>query len=374
MEKEKPWEKDRRGQCGKQEVSHMSQELGAGMHKVVIVKRRTRLEELKRRYNTVEQAKFYVEHLGADFSDYEVEHTNYYAALATARVLAGRYARVQEIDRDYIPNMIFGAQDIVVAVGQDGLVANVMKYLDGQPLVGVNPDVKRWEGQLLPFEAGDLELLLPKVIAGNQSEKRVTMGKAETADGQVLYAVNDFFIGVNNHTSARYHMCYNGIVEQQSSSGVIVSTGLGMTGWHASVMAQFRGMARVFLLECVPERITAGGTQGAGTIQGTGMTQGAGGICGTGTTLGAGGICGTDAAWDAGKLIFQVREPYPSRYTQAELVYGQVTAQDSLSCVSDMAENGVVFSDGILNVTIEFNAGTKLTVCVADRVGRLVTG
>ena len=328
------------------------------MHKIVLVKRRTRLEELKRRYNTVEQAKFYVEHLGADFSDYEAEHVGYYAALETARTIAGRYARVQEIDRDYVPNMIFGAQDIVVAVGQDGLVANVMKYLDGQPLVGVNPDAKRWEGQLLPFEAGDLEALLPKVTAGSQNERRVTMGKAETVDGQVLYAVNDFFIGVNNHTSARYHMCYNGVVEQQSSSGVIVSTGLGMTGWHASVMAQFRGMLKAFQL--------MGGTGGVVREAGSGN--------GMSEARGAGRVWEAGNAWDAGKLVFQVREPYPSRYTQTELVYGQVTEQDSLSFVSDMAENGVVFSDGMLDDTIEFNAGTKLTVSVADRVGRLVTG
>ncbi|MBR1851843.1 MAG: hypothetical protein IJ794_01505 [Lachnospiraceae bacterium] len=89
---------------------------------------------------------------------------------------------------------------------------------------------------------------------------------------------------------------------------------------------------------------------------------------------GAGRVWEAGNAWDAGKLVFQVREPYPSRYTQTELVYGQVTEQDSLSFVSDMAENGVVFSDGMLDDTIEFNAGTKLTVSVADRVGRLVTG
>ena len=125
-----------------------------GMNKVVLVKRRTRLEELKRRYNTAEQARFYVEHLGADFSDYEEEHRRYYAEFEKARAIAGRVARVQEIDRDYIPNMIFGPEDIVVAVGQDGLVANVMKYLSGQPLIGVNPDTRRWDGYLLPFEAG----------------------------------------------------------------------------------------------------------------------------------------------------------------------------------------------------------------------------
>ncbi len=304
-----------------------------GMNKVVIVKRKTRLEDLKRRYNTVEQARFYVEHLGADFRDYEKEHANYYAALECVRQIAGKYAVIQEIDRDYVPNMIFGAEDIVVAVGQDGLVANVMKYLDGQPLLGVNPDAARWDGFLLPFEPGDLERVLPQVTAGHFREKRITMGKAETRDGQVLYAVNDFFVGIKNHTSARYHICYNDTVENQSSSGVIISTGLGMSGWHRSIMAEFRGMAKAFHMGDVPE---------------------------------------PEYRWDTEKLVFQVREPYPGRFTQAGLVYGQVTAHDRLSFVSDMAEDGVIFSDGILEDTIEFNAGTRLDITIAERAGRLV--
>ncbi len=304
-----------------------------GMNKVVIVKRKTRLEELKIRYNTFEQAKFYVEHLGADFSDYEKEHKNYYDALETVRRYAETNARVQEIDRDYIPNMIFGENDIVVALGQDGLVANVLKYLNGQPLIGVNPDIERYDGILLPFEAGDLQSMIPRVILGAYSKKKITMAQASTRDGQVLYAVNDFFLGINNHTSARYNINFNGSVENQSSSGVIISTGIGMTGWHRSVMAEFRGMARAFNLGGFEEPVYE---------------------------------------WDAKRLVFQVREPYPSRFTQAEMVYGEVTPDDSLTFVSNMAEGGVIFSDGILDDTIEFSAGMEVRVGIADRVGCLV--
>ena len=268
-----------------------------GMYKIVLIKRRTRLEELKRRYNTIEQAKFYVEHLGADFNDYILEHENYYAALDRVRANAEMYARVQEIDREYIPNMIFGKEDVVVAVGQDGLVANTMKYLDGQPLIGVNPDVKRWDGQLLPFEAREMDTVLPKVLVGNYSERKVTMGKAETKDGQVLYSV-------------------------------IISTGLGMTGWHRSVMAEFQGMARAFNM---------------------------------------GEIKMPEYQWDSGVLVFQVREPYPSRFTEAGLVYGEVGRDDTLTFVSNMAENGIVFSDGILEDSIEFNAGMELKISVSER-------
>lgn len=306
-----------------------------GMNKVVLIKRRTRYEELKRRYNTVEQARFYIEHLGADFSDYEREDKTYNAALENIRNLIRPCARLQEIDREYLPNMIFGKDDIVIAVGQDGLVANAMKYLDGQPLIGVNPDPARWDGVLLPFETGEIAKVLLKVINGTFDTKNVTMGKVETKDGQVLYAVNDFFIGVSNHTSARYNINYRNRVENQSSSGIIISTGFGMTGWHKSIMAEFVGIAKAFGLNYVTE---------------------------------------LHADWGARQLIFQVREPYPSRFTQADIVFGKIMDNEKLVITSNMSENGVVFSDGVIDDTIDFNAGMEITIGVSDRIGRLVTG
>ena len=305
------------------------------MNKVVLIKRRTRYEELKRRYNTVEQARFYIEHLGADFSDYEREDKTYNAALENIRNLIRPCARLQEIDREYLPNMIFGKDDIVIAVGQDGLVANAMKYLDGQPLIGVNPDPARWDGVLLPFETGEIGKVLPKVINGTFDTKNVTMGKVETKDGQVLYAVNDFFIGVSNHTSARYNINYRNRVENQSSSGIIISTGFGMTGWHKSIMAEFVGIAKAFGLNYVTE---------------------------------------LHADWGARQLIFQVREPYPSKFTQADIVFGKILDNEKLVITSNMSENGVVFSDGVIDDTIDFNAGMEITIGVSDRIGRLVTG
>ncbi len=309
--------------------------MNRGMNKIVIVTRRTRLEELKIRYNTVEQARFYVEHLGGDFTDYELEDRNYRESFAAVRALAMTHARVQVIEKTYLPNMLFGENDIVIALGQDGLVANVLKYLDGQPLIGVNPDIRRFDGVLLPYEPGDLQRLLPEVIRGNYSEKRVTMGEAKAKDGQTLYAVNDFFLGVQNQTSARYHICYNGVTENHSSSGVIISTGLGMTGWHRSVMAQLRGMAKAFHL---------------------------------------GEFKAPVPAWDRPSLIFQVREPYPSCSTQAELVYGEVAEKDRLTFVSGMPEGGVIFSDGIPEDNIEFNAGMEVRIRPAARTGHLVAG
>jgi len=176
----------------------------ANGRKVVLVVRRTRLEELIAKFLTVEQAKFYVEHLGADFSDYSREHDIYQAERSRTVQALEQWGRYQVIDRGFLPNFIFGPDDIVVALGQDGVVANTMKYLNGHPLIGLNPDAKRYDGILLPFRPADLPALLGEVATDKRAAKSVTMAKARLSDGQELYAVNDLFIGARSHVSAVY--------------------------------------------------------------------------------------------------------------------------------------------------------------------------
>jgi len=55
------------------------------------------------------------------------------------------------------------------------------------------------------------------------------MARARLNDGQELLALNDLFIGRRTHVSARYALRVGDYVEDQSSSGIIVSTGAGST-------------------------------------------------------------------------------------------------------------------------------------------------
>ena len=304
-----------------------------GMNKAVIITVKTRLQEMIHKYNTPEQAKFYIEHMGADFSDYLTEHENYTRAVEQVKTAAEKYARVQLADRAFLPDMLFGRDDIVIAVGRDGLVANIMKYLDGQSLIGINPDTKRWDGVLLPFEPGQTEAVLKKVTAKNHSTKTVTLAKAQTLDGQVLYAVNDLFIGQSSHISARYDLTVNSRTENQSSSGIIISTGLGSTGWYKSVITQAQQLSKLF-----------------GTAQ----------------------PVFSPMPWDEKKLLYIVREPFPGKFTQAELVCGALTENDTLTVTSKMPENGVIFSDGMENDRLSFDAGARVTVSIAEKTGQLV--
>ena len=206
-------------------------------NRIVIVTRETRLKKVLQSQNTLSQAKFYVNNLGGDFEEYETEHRQYNSSVQKTRQSLEELATIQILDRAFLPNFIFAPNDIVLAVGQDGLVANILKYLDGQPLIGVNPDPARWDGVLLPFNPQNAARIAEETAAGKRKYEEVTMACARVQNGQELLAVNDFFIGQKGHGSARYIIKYGGVKENQSSSGVIVSTGLGSTGWMKSVIA-----------------------------------------------------------------------------------------------------------------------------------------
>jgi NAD kinase len=306
-------------------------------HKIILVTRRTRLDDLIARFNTAMQAQFYVEHLGADFSDYLSEHECYRRSVAEAEDCLQELGRVQSIDRAFLPNFIFGPHDTVVAIGQDGLVANTLKYLSNQPLIGVNPDPHRWEGVLLPFKVADLPQIVPEVFAGKHKIQEVTMARVELNNGQILYGVNDIFVGPKSHTSARYILLIGSEQEQQSSSGLIVSTGLGATGWFKSLLAGASGITTQLLQRDFAIRLKSKFT------------------------------------WDANYLYFTVREPFPSKTSSAKLVFGKITPENSLKLVSQMPENGIIFSDGIEADFLEFNSGTEATISVADKKGHLVS-
>jgi NAD kinase len=204
--------------------------------RILLVHRRTRLEELVARHNTVEQARFAVERLEGDFGDYVKEDARYREALTRAEAALKSLGRVQRLERDFLPNYLFGRDDLVVVVGQDGLVANTLKYLDGQSVLALNPDPTRYEGVLLPFALADLPRVAAEALAGRRPASEITMAEARLNDGQRLQAVNDLFLGPRRHTTASYVLAFGDYRDLQMSSGLIVATGLGSTGWLRSIL------------------------------------------------------------------------------------------------------------------------------------------
>jgi NAD kinase len=304
--------------------------------KVVIVTRMTQLEELLARFNTTAQARFYLEHAGEAFEPIEKAHAQYHKVLDTVRALVPRGVKSIVIERGMLPQFQFDASDLVVAVGQDGLVVNIAKYLDGQPILAVNPMPDTFDGVLLPFDITSVRAGIDTTLYHDVVEKRISMAEAQLNDGQSLLAFNDFFVGASSHVSARYEIRSGKKREFHSSSGIIISTGAGSTGWLQSVYAGAAGVIKALGGQVVPPA-------NHGRLD-----------------------------WEADQLIYAVREPFPSKHSQASMVYGTITTNQPLVIRSHMAEHGVIFSDGVEQDYVAFNRGTAATIRLARRKTRLI--
>src|SRR5262245_43347834 len=151
--------------------------LRAPREKVVIVTRGTSLEELVAKFNTEGQAAFYLEHAGQDFAPIKRRHLRYHSVLDQVGKVVPPGVKVQVIDRSFLPQFSFGEADLVVTVGPDGLVVNTAKYLNGQPILAVNPDPKEIEGVLLPFAIDEFPRVLAAAVHGEMRVQHVTMAE-----------------------------------------------------------------------------------------------------------------------------------------------------------------------------------------------------
>lgn len=292
--------------------------------RAVVVYRRTELDQLVARHGTRQQAAFFLRSRARTLDDVEARHAaqrDALAAVAGAIPLDWRRGLLERADLD---RFLFGPEDVIVAVGQDGLVANVAKYLDGQPVLGVNPDPGRNPGVLVTHAPEGIAAALGTAAGadlGDHVQARA-MAQATIDDGQALLALNEIYVGHPGHQSARYRIeTPDGATERQSSSGVLLGTGTGSTGWCRSVWLERR--SRLTLPE--PEEP---------------------------------------------RLCWFVREAWPSPATGTELTEGTLEAgrRVVIAAESDL----VVFGDGIEGDAIAVTWGQRVTISVARRHLRLL--
>ena len=296
--------------------------MAAPVPRVVVVTRASEYEALLVRHGTREQARFFLERRGQSIADLERRHALRGAALASvSRAIPVAWRRVR-LDRGDLARFVFEPEDLVVAVGQDGLVANAAKYLDGQLVLGVNPDPERYDGVLVPHRPEAAQPLLRAMAAGRVDVEERTLAQATLDDGQALLALNEVFAGHRTHQSARYRLRLDGREERQSSSGVIVTTGTGATGWARSINGERRRPLEL------PRP--------------------------------------ADPA-----LAFFVREPFPSVATATTLDGAVLAGAAALEIVSEMNDGGVLFADGIEEDRLEFPWGARARFEVAPRRLRL---
>lgn len=293
--------------------------------RVVLVHRRTELEDLLSRHGTPGQAAFFLASRGRDITELEAAHAQQQAALAQVMSVVPLDWRRGTVERQDLSRFLFAPEDVVVVVGQDGLVANVAKYLDGQVVVGINPDAGRNPGVLVPHAPVAAGALLARAVADDAARflERRTMVVANADDGQELHALNEVYVGHRSHQTARYTLTLTGGArERQASSGVLVGTGTGSTGWCCSVAQQ---------------------RQSRMPLPGPG-----------------------DRA-----LSWFVREAWPSPATGTVLVEGLLGADEELQ-LDARSDELVVFGDGLEDDHLTLSWGQRLVVGVSSRTLNLL--
>jgi NAD kinase len=285
--------------------------------RVVLVTRPTVYEKLLERHATLGQVKFFLEQRGQYIETVLELHNLVEAAIREVESAIPSSWRRNRVARTNLDRFLFEPEDIVVAVGQDGLVANMAKYLNGQPVIGINPCPDQNPGILVPHPPERIEKLLEGLEVGNVQVEKRTMVEAKLDDGQRLLGLNEIFIGHQTHQSARYRIRVEDQEERQSSSGIIVATGTGATGWARSIQRERAS------------KITLPGP--------------------------------TDPS-----LAFFVREAWPSIATGTTITEGLIGNNVSFHVVSEMDDGGVVFGDGIEKDRIEVLWGQRVEIKVAD--------
>ena len=291
--------------------------------RAVFVTRETDYEQLLARHATRGQAKFFLDTRGQDIDLIEDRHRQFHDALQSGRKLVPSDWRQALVQRGDLDRFLFGPEDVVVVVGQDGLVANVAKYLDGQPVLGLNPAPDLYDGVLVRISLPDLAALLPASIAGAAPAEQRTMVEARLDTGERLLALNEVFVGHHSHQSARYRIATPDGAEIQSSSGLIVASGTGATGWARSIM---------------------GATHEVVTL-----------------------------APEEAAVAYFVREPFPSLATGTTLRAGKLE-RVPLEVTSRMNDGGVIFADGIEQDFLAFDWGRSVKLGPALQTLFLVTG
>lgn len=295
------------------------------LERIVFVTRPTWLEDLLALHGTMGQAEFYLRSRGQSIEMLIKAHERFHDCFKRVRQALPAEQRRAHVRRDELDRFLFAPDDVVVIIGQDGLVPNTAKYLRGQLAAGINPDSERFEGVLCPHHAADFAALLDWLgdrDARYHIEPRA-LARAWREDGQELLALNEVFIGHESHQSARYRLTAQGRTERQSSSGVICATGTGATGWVRSIVQQSK-------LEL--------------ELPGPNDSE----------------------------LCWFVREPWPSVYTGTELSFGLVDGPGQLILTSEMQHGGVIFADGIEQDRLEFHEGQQVEVSLAEHKLNLI--
>lgn len=288
--------------------------------RAVLLHRLSLYELLLARHATHGQVVFFLKQRGLSIDPIYQDHLDQEACIQQINNQVPSTWRYASVERSHFDRFDFLPEDLIIVIGQDGLVPNVSKYLAGQQVLGFDPTcIKRGDSKqvMVNHHFSQASELFNKFEADQLRSEKRTMLEAQLDDSQKIVALNEIFIGHLSHQSAKYDINHQGKTEYQSSSGIIASTGTGSSGWMSSINALSNNP---IVLPFPEERV----------------------------------------------ITFRVREPWVSDKTSAKITAGIISAEQSLNVISKMETQGVIFGDGIEQDFLRFDWGQKVTLKVSE--------
>lgn len=200
--------------------------------------------------------------------------------------------------------------DLVISLGGDGTFVRAANFIKNQLILGINSDPKTSEGALVSLLSDEVEKL-NDILDGKYKtiirERAMVLLNDKEIKESVINAV---FVGAaSQFHCSRYIVNFNDKQEEHRSSGILVSTGTGSTGWFKSAGG------KVF-------------------------------------------------AHDEKKLKFIIREPYVgNRVYVPKLLSGEIEKDKSIEIVSMRDYGGVLAVD---DAVYEVKKGDKIKVSLSD--------
>ncbi len=302
------------------------------MDRIVIVIKSTRLDDLIKKHFTIGAVTFHLESIDSSIEPYIIEDATYKNALELITSQIPGEIPTAMVEREQLPTFLFRPTDFIIACGPDGLFVNLAQYVGDQLVLTINPDRSSVAGVLMLFNPAHVTEMIKKVKSNTCKVEALPMIKATVDNDKVLWGLNDILVGRNDHISCRYEIAYAGQNENQSSSGILISTGIGSTGWIQSIQNMLYGLT---------------GNRSSRISNPPGATS--------------------------QELLFVVREPFLSPNTGVSIVTGRIVPGRPLVITSQMPKGGCIFSDGITEKAIRWNAGSQVKITIGERsINRIV--
>jgi NAD kinase len=241
---------------------------------------------------------------------------NYGAWNDVKKVLQKYRINYTAVNRKKMHPKHFRGKDVVITIGGDGTFLKTSHHVTDALMLGVCSNANKNVGYLLRSSRLTFEDSLRKIL-NNEFKVAERVRLETTINGKkTKYALNDVFIGSRRaYHTARYNLRIGGKEEFQMSSGIIISTATGSTGWIKS----------------------------------------------------AGGI---EMPLHSGKFQYYVRDPYSCKFSRPRLLKGILSSKENITVKSLIYEGVVAIDSSKADYSIDEDS--VVNVRVAEKPLRVI--